>query len=52
MNALVIDVREYPEFQAGHIDGSKLVPLGTIDTCMMASVLGRMPWNSETERGA
>lgn len=25
-----IDVREYPEFAAGHIDGSELVPLGSL----------------------
>lgn len=26
----MIDVREYPEFAAGHIDGSRLVPLGSL----------------------
>jgi rhodanese-related sulfurtransferase len=26
-----IDVREYPEFAGGHIEGSELVPLGTLD---------------------
>jgi rhodanese-related sulfurtransferase len=26
----LIDVREYPEFAAGHISGSKLVPLGQL----------------------
>jgi rhodanese-related sulfurtransferase len=24
----MIDVREYPEFASGHINGSRLVPLG------------------------
>jgi rhodanese-related sulfurtransferase len=27
----LIDVREYPEFAEGHIDGAELVPLGTLD---------------------
>ena len=31
MEARLIDVREYPEFAAGHIEGSELVPLGTLD---------------------
>ena len=31
MEARLIDVREYPEFAQGHIDGSELVPLGTLD---------------------
>jgi rhodanese-related sulfurtransferase len=31
MNARLIDVREYPEFAEGHIEGSELVPLGTLD---------------------
>ena len=31
MQERVIDVREYPEFAAGHIEGSELVPLGTLD---------------------
>ena len=31
MQARLIDVREYPEFAEGHIDGSELVPLGTLD---------------------
>ena len=31
MRARLIDVREYPEFAGGHIDGSELVPLGTLD---------------------
>ena len=26
----IIDVREYPEYAAGHIKGAKLVPLGTV----------------------
>lgn len=30
MNPTWIDVREYPEFAAGHIEGSRLVPLGTL----------------------
>ena len=30
MNGRIIDVREYPEFAAGHIAGSKLVPLGQL----------------------
>jgi len=30
MEETVIDVREYPEFAAGHIRGAKLVPLGTL----------------------
>lgn len=31
MEARLIDVREYPEFTQGHIEGSELVPLGTLD---------------------
>lgn len=31
MQARLIDVRTYPEFAEGHIDGSELVPLGTLD---------------------
>lgn len=31
MQARLIDVREYPEFAEGHIEGSELVPLGTLD---------------------
>ncbi len=31
MKARWIDVREYAEFAEGHIDGSELVPLGTLD---------------------
>ena len=31
MKARLIDVREYPEFAEGHIAGSELVPLGTLD---------------------
>jgi rhodanese-related sulfurtransferase len=31
MEARMIDVREYPEFSGGHIDGSEPVPLGTLD---------------------
>lgn len=31
MKARMIDVREYPEFAEGHIEGSHLVPLGTLD---------------------
>jgi|SRR5665213_2449791 len=31
MEARLIDVREYPEFAEGHIEGSVLVPLGTLD---------------------
>lgn len=30
MEARFIDVREYPEFAEGHIEGSELVPLGTL----------------------
>ncbi len=30
MTGRMIDVREYPEFAAGHIKGSELVPLGTL----------------------
>lgn len=30
MGARFIDVREYPEFAAGYIKGSQLVPLGTL----------------------
>ncbi len=30
MNTRVIDVREHPEFNAGHIHGSELVPLGSL----------------------
>ncbi len=31
MKARLIDVREYPEFALGHIEGSELVPLGILD---------------------
>ena len=31
MEARLIDVREYPEFADGHVEGSELVPLGTLD---------------------
>jgi len=31
MEVRLIDVREYPEFAGGHIEGSELVPLGTLD---------------------
>ncbi len=31
MEARLIDVREYPEFAEGYIEGSELVPLGTLD---------------------
>jgi rhodanese-related sulfurtransferase len=30
MNQRLIDVREYPEFAAGHLEGSELVPLATV----------------------
>jgi rhodanese-related sulfurtransferase len=30
MEGKLIDVREYPEYAAGHIEGSSLVPLGTL----------------------
>lgn len=30
MNGTLIDVREYPEFAAGHVEGAKLVPLGVL----------------------
>ncbi len=30
MHGAVIDVREYPEFASGHIEGSRLVPLGSL----------------------
>ena len=31
MKARLIDVREYPEFAEGHVEGSELVPLGTLN---------------------
>ena len=31
MESRLIDVREYPDFAEGHIAGSELVPLGTLD---------------------
>ena len=31
MEGKLIDVREYPEYAAGHIEGSSLVPLGTLN---------------------
>src|SRR5215472_12290709 len=31
MQKRVVDVREFPEFAAGHIEGSELVPLGGIE---------------------
>ena len=31
MEAKIIDVREYPEYAAGHVEGSELVPLGTLE---------------------
>src|SRR5215471_18739069 len=30
-NAMVVDVREYVEFAAGHIEGARLAPLGDVD---------------------
>jgi rhodanese-related sulfurtransferase len=30
MSEILIDVREYPEYASGHIEGSRLVPLSTI----------------------
>lgn len=30
MDGIVVDVRERPEFAAGHIEGSRLVPLGSL----------------------
>ena len=32
MTPTLIDVREYPEYAAGHIEGSQLVPLATLKT--------------------
>ena len=32
MKQRLIDVREYPEFAAGHLEGSELVPLSTLAT--------------------
>ncbi len=32
MESRLIDVREYPEFAEGHIEGAELVPLGTLRT--------------------
>ena len=32
MEARLIDVREFPEFAQGHIEGAELVPLGTLGT--------------------
>lgn len=29
--AVVVDVREYPEFAAGHIEGARLAPLGQVE---------------------
>ena len=29
--AVIVDVREYVEFAAGHIDGARLVPLGQVE---------------------
>lgn len=31
MNPQLIDVREYPEYAGGHIEGSRLVPLSTLE---------------------
>ncbi len=36
----LIDVREYPEYAAGHIAGSALIPLGEIETAMAAGERG------------
>ena len=44
MEGTIIDVREFPEFAAGHI-GSGLVFAGVRNTRMMASFLGRVPRN-------
>ncbi len=40
MKTRVIDVREYPEYAAGHIPGSELVSLGTLNTASSS-------WNRE-----
>ncbi len=29
--AVIVDVREYPEFAAGHIEGARLAPLGGVE---------------------
>jgi rhodanese-related sulfurtransferase len=35
MNSVFVDVREYPEYAMEHIEGSRLVPLGTLKrTCV------------------
>jgi rhodanese-related sulfurtransferase len=36
MTELLIDVREFPEYAAGHIAGSQLVPLSTVATASAA----------------
>ena len=41
MTELLIDVREFPEYAAGHIAGSQLVPLSTLGTVSAA-------WNPAT----
>ncbi len=40
MQARLIDVREYPEFTDGHIEGSELIPLGTLDKASDSSGCG------------
>ncbi len=35
-NHRMIDVREYPEYASGHIEGSQLVPLGTLGVASAA----------------
>src|SRR5579871_6225127 len=30
-NVVIVDVREYPEFASGHIEGAQLVPLGEVE---------------------
>jgi rhodanese-related sulfurtransferase len=36
----LIDVREYPEYAAGHIQGAKLIPLGTLGEASAAWTKG------------
>jgi rhodanese-related sulfurtransferase len=38
--SLIVDVREYPEFASGHIEGARLAPLGRVE--QMAE-----PWRRE-----
>jgi rhodanese-related sulfurtransferase len=39
--AVLVDVREPAEYQAGHIAGSTLIPLGTVNVAKLPELNGR-----------